>query len=119
MDIKLSIFVINLFFTIKDDKELVIANFVFDGYGNAIEPEYYAKDAQIAANIASLKGFECIDIDMVLEGGSVEVDGKGTLIAAKSSVVGTERNSDMKVKEVENYLTTKEKITNETLLPRK
>ena len=91
-------------FTIKDNKELAIANFTFDGYGNAIEPEYYSKDAQIAANIAKQKGFACIDIDMVLEGGSVEVDGKGTLIAAKSSVVGSERNTGMKVKEVEEYL---------------
>ena len=99
-------------FTIKDNRELVIANFIFDGYGNAIEPEYYAKDAKIAANIASLKGFECIDIDMVLEGGSVEVDGNGTLIAAKSSVVGTERNTEMKVKEVEEYLKKYYGVTN-------
>lgn len=99
-------------FTLKDGKELVIANFVFDGYGNAIEPEYYAKDAQIAANIASQKGFGCVDIDMVLEGGSVEVDGNGTLIAAKSSVVGTERNTGMKVKEVETYLKKYYGVTN-------
>ena len=99
-------------FTLKDRKELVIANFVFDGYGNAIEPEYYAKDAQIAANIASQKGFGCVDIDMVLEGGSVEVDGNGTLIAAKSSVVGTERNTGMKVKEVETYLKKYYGVTN-------
>lgn len=91
-------------FTIKDGESLAIANFIFDGYGNAIEPEYYAKDAQIAANIAKIKAIECIDIDMVLEGGSVEVDGKGTLIAAKSSVVGTERNTEMSVEEVEYYL---------------
>lgn len=91
-------------FTIKDGESLAIANFIFDGYGNAIEPEYYAKDAQIAANIAKIKVIECIDIDMVLEGGSVEVDGKGTLIAAKSSVVGTERNTEMSVEEVEYYL---------------
>lgn len=91
-------------FTIKNGETLAIANFIFDGYGNEIEPEYYAKDAEIAANIAVEKGFECIDIDMVLEGGSVEVDGSGTLIAAKSSVVGTERNTDMSVEEVESYL---------------
>lgn len=99
-------------FTIKDNKEPVIANFVFDGYGNAIDPEYYGKDAQVASNIASLKGIECIDIDMVLEGGSVEVDGKGTLIAAKSSVVGSERNSGMSVKEVEKYLKKYYGVTN-------
>lgn len=91
-------------FTIKDNKELVIANFIFDGYGNAIEPEYYSKDAKIAANVAASKEFECIDINMVLEGGSVEVDGNGTLIAAKSSVVGSERNTNMSIEEVEKYL---------------
>lgn len=99
-------------FTIKDNKELVIANFIFDGYGNAIEPEYYAKDAKIASNIASLKGFECINIDMVLEGGSVEIDGNGTLIAAKSCVVGTERNTDMSIKEVEKLLKKYYGVTN-------
>ena len=99
-------------FTIKDNKELAIANFIFDGYGNAIEPDFYAKDAQIASNIATAKGFECIDIDMVLEGGSVEVDGNGTLIAAKSSVVGTERNTDMKIEEVEENLKKYYGVTN-------
>jgi agmatine deiminase len=99
-------------FTIKDNKVPVIANFVFDGYGNAIEPEYYGKDAKIAANIAALKGVECINIDMVLEGGSVEVDGKGTLIAAKSSVVGSERNTDMSIEEVERYLKKYYGVTN-------
>lgn len=99
-------------FTLKDGKDLAIANFTYDGYGNAIEPELYAKDAQVAANIAAQKGFACIDIDMVLEGGSVEVDGKGTLIAAKSSVVGIERNSGMKVKEVEEYLKKYYGVTN-------
>ena len=99
-------------FTIKDGKELTIANFIFDGYGNTIEPENYVKDAKIASNIAKIKGFECIDIDMVLEGGSVEVDGKGTLIAAKSSVVGSERNTKMKVKEVEKLLKKYYGVTN-------
>ena len=99
-------------FTIKDNKELVIANFIYDGYGNAIDPEFYAKDAQIAANVAAMKGFASIDIDMVLEGGSVEVDGHGTLIAAKSSVVGSERNSDMRVREVEKLLKKYYGVTN-------
>jgi agmatine deiminase len=49
---------------------------------------------------------------MVLEGGSVEVDGNGTLIAAKSSVVGTERNTGMKIKEVEKYLEKYYGVTN-------
>lgn len=59
-----------------------------------------------------LKGFECIDIDMVLEGGSVEVDGSGTLIAAKSTVVGTERDTGMKIKAVEEYLKKYYGVTN-------
>lgn len=99
-------------FTIKNGKELVIANFIFDGYGNAIEPEFYAKDAQIAKNIAQQKEFEYIDINMVLEGGSVEIDGNGTLIAAKSSVVGTERNTQITIEEVENYLKKYYGVTN-------
>lgn len=99
-------------FTVKDGNKLAIANFIFDGYGNAIEPEYYAKDAQIAKNVALGKGFECIDIDMVLEGGSVEVDGNGTLIAAKSSVVGSERNTDMSEAEVEKLLKKYYGVTN-------
>lgn len=91
-------------FTIRNGEEAVIADFTFDGYGNEIESQFYAKDAEIPSKIADIKGFDCIDIDMVLEGGSVEVDGKGTLIAAKSSVVGTQRNTEMTVQEVEQYL---------------
>ncbi|WP_227840391.1 MULTISPECIES: agmatine deiminase family protein [unclassified Clostridioides] len=40
--------------------------------------------------------------DFVLEGGSIEMDGNGTLIASLSSVVS--RNQNLTVKQVEKYL---------------
>ena len=44
------------------------------------------------------------NVNMVLEGGSVEVDGHGTLIAAKSSVVSSNRDPNMTVEEAEECL---------------
>lgn len=44
------------------------------------------------------------DISMVLEGGSIEVDGRGTLMAKKSSILNSNRNDGWEQTDVEAYL---------------
>ena len=44
-------------------------------------------------------------VDMVNEGGSVEVDGRGTLMAKRSSILNKNRNRGMTQQEAEDYFT--------------
>lgn len=89
-------------FVFDENGGLVIANFAFDGWGEKVP---YENDDQIPAAVAEQKNFPTVAIPgFVLEGGAVELDGNGTLMAAKSSVVSKNRNSDFSVRQAEEYL---------------
>lgn len=63
--------------------------------------------------VAAAKKHPIVEIpDFVLEGGAVELDGEGTLLAAKSSVISKNRNADMTMVQVEAYLTKYLGVTN-------
>lgn len=82
--------------------KLVIADFAFDGWGKKVQ---YQNDDQIPVAVGKQKNIPIVSIpSFVLEGGAVELDGKGTLMATKSSVVGKNRNSGLTVQQAEEYL---------------
>lgn len=90
-------------FVEDNNGEMFIADFAFDGWG---EKTPYKNDDKIPQAVARAKGFPILEIpEFVLEGGSVELDGNGTAMLCKSSVVSKNRNPDMKLKQAEKYLT--------------
>lgn len=87
---------------VYDEKgSLVIADFIFDGWGGKTDYDY---DNDIPLAVAEKIDIPLVDIPFVLEGGSIEIDGKGTLMATRSSTVSKSRNPDMTVKEAEEYM---------------
>ncbi|MCH9669557.1 MAG: agmatine deiminase family protein [Actinomycetia bacterium] len=64
-------------------------DFHFNGWGGKQE---HARDAQVAASLLSRIGVTRIDAPITAEGGSLEVDGAGTLMATESSLVNPNRN---------------------------
>ncbi|MGB0428939.1 MAG: agmatine deiminase family protein [Bacteroidia bacterium] len=88
---------------VRDKNEnLVIEDWGFNGWGNKkddlsgllIQSD---KCNKIPSKIASDQGRIIIDLnsEMVNEGGSVEIDGNGTLMACKSSILNKNRNPGM------------------------
>ena len=49
---------------------------------------------------------------MVLEGGSIEIDGEGSVLLTRSSITGDDRNPNLSEVEIENYLSTYLGLTN-------
>ncbi len=49
---------------------------------------------------------------MVLEGGSIEIDGKGTLMATKSAIINPNRNPSLTQAQIEEYMTINLGVTN-------
>lgn len=89
-------------FVFDEDNKLVIADFGFDGWGRKTP---YKNDDKIPVAVGGAKNIPTIDISsFVLEGGAVELDGNGTLMATLSSIVSKNRNSNMTVKRAEEYL---------------
>ena len=68
---------------------LSCVDFNFNGWGNK---QSHANDAKVAAHVAGWSGAPYVKSTLVMEGGSVEVDGEGTAIITRSSVINSNRN---------------------------
>ena len=80
--------------------ELIIQDWGFNGWGNDAA---FEKCDAIPTKIAAAQGRELVDLNtiMINEGGSVEMDGKGSLMACKSSILNNNRNRGMSQAEAE------------------
>lgn len=82
--------------------EWLILDWGFNGWGGDATFEL---DDAVPSVIAANLNIPVIDLSaMVLEGGAIEVDGQGTLIATRSSITGEDRNPELTEAEIEDYL---------------
>lgn len=70
----------------------------FNGWGNK---QAHSNDAKVASRIADYVGVGIVYGDLVGEGGAVEQDGAGTLMATRSSLVNSNRNPGMSERDIE------------------
>ncbi|MFE1904025.1 agmatine/peptidylarginine deiminase [Streptomyces gardneri] len=73
----------------------------FNGWG---EKQAHRKDARVAERIAGYVGVPITYADLVGEGGAIEQDGAGTLMATRSSLVNRNRNPGMSERELEKAM---------------
>lgn len=93
------------------NNNLVIEDWGFNAWGNKIDdlsglPIQSDKCNQIPSKIASDQGKTLIDLNskMIIEGGSIEIDGNGSLMACKSSILNNNRNPGMTQEQAETVL---------------
>lgn len=84
---------------------LVIQDWGFNGWGNKAD---FEDCNTIPQKIGRDQNRKVVDLNniMINEGGSVELDGNGTLMACKSSILNKNRNPGMTQKEAEDIFTT-------------
>lgn len=83
--------------------KLAIADFKFNGWGGKAA---HKNDNRLPAAVAKVKKLPRLSIPgFVLEGGSVELDGHGTAMLCKSSVLNRNRNPGISQAKAEAYLT--------------
>ncbi|AZA93471.1 Agmatine deiminase [Chryseobacterium nakagawai] len=90
---------------VKDKNgKLFIQDWGFNGWGNKAQ---YSNCNTIPAKIANDSGIPKIDLNsiMINEGGSVEIDGNGVLMACKSSILNENRNPGMTQQQAEAIFT--------------
>ncbi|MFF4647150.1 agmatine/peptidylarginine deiminase [Streptomyces sp. NPDC001389] len=75
----------------------------FNGWGNK---QTHARDALVAGRIAAYAGVPFTAAGVVGEGGAVEQDGAGTLMATRSSLVNKNRNPGVSQTQIEAALRT-------------
>lgn len=90
--------------TLTSGTEARYLDFKFNGWGEKFE---WQKDNAITANMAGLGAFDGVvedHTDFVLEGGSIESDGKGTIFTTSSCLLAPHRNQPMTRAEIEERL---------------
>jgi len=85
----------------RDENKLVALDFKFNAWG---EKYPYELDNEIPKKMAEYLNAERIEIDMVLEGGSIDINGNGLLLTTESCLLNPNRNSNMSKKEIEDNL---------------
>jgi agmatine deiminase len=85
-----------------DGTERIATDWVFNGWGEKFLP--YDDDAALAARWASLVGHARRPVPVVLEGGSINVDGGGTLVTTEQCLLHPNRNPTMTRAELADVL---------------
>ncbi len=84
------------------NKEKAIVNWGYNAWGEKYPP--FNDDNAIPSKVAALKQLRLFEPDLILEGGSIEVNGKGTLITSESCLLNKNRNPHLNKAEIEQLL---------------
>jgi agmatine deiminase len=92
------------YISMKEENETKLLNFTFDGWGG----KFKANLDNTVNSTLHKKGYMGITpletIDFVLEGGSIESDGEGTILTTTACLCNTNRNSGLSKEEIERKL---------------
>lgn len=94
-------------FVINDLGDVRAVHWDFNAWGGLYDGLYYPwnKDKQVGLKVADLAGVDCYRPDnFVLEGGSIHVDGQGTLITTEMCLLSKDRNPHMSKLQIEKKL---------------
>ena len=83
-------------------KEKAIVDWGYNAWGNKYPP--YDLDDVIPTLIGKHFNLPVFHPNIIMEGGSVEFNGKGTLLTSKSCLLNPNRNPQLSQKQIENYL---------------
>ena len=72
----------------------------------------YEKDAVIPEKISEMYSIPKVESSVCIEGGGIEINGNGTLMAAKTSIINENRNPTLSQEEIEMELTKYLGVTN-------
>jgi agmatine deiminase len=74
-------------------------HFGFNAWGEKFDP--WDRDAAVGAHLVDLVADQCYQAPFVLEGGSIAVDGEGTLLTTEECLLNPNRNPGMTREEIE------------------
>jgi agmatine deiminase len=87
---------------VKRNKDLAMVHWTFNSWGDKYE-ELLA-DAAIPHEINKSMQLKCFEPGIVLEGGSIDVNGKGAVLTTEQCLLNKNRNACLTKAEIENFL---------------
>ncbi|MCQ2534134.1 MAG: agmatine deiminase [Clostridia bacterium] len=92
---------------VKENNIIKGVDWKFNAWGGDFDGLYkdYEDDDRFASSFCNSQGYSTIDAHpFILEGGSIHVDGEGTLITTETCLLSKGRNSNLSRKEIESQL---------------
>ncbi|NLM20840.1 MAG: agmatine deiminase family protein [Peptococcaceae bacterium] len=89
-------------FVLNDQGTLAGINWRFNAWGGKYAP--WDLDDQVAPAMLRHLGLKCFNAPLILEGGSIHVDGEGTLLTTEQCLLNPNRNRNVSKKEIEKIL---------------
>jgi agmatine deiminase len=90
--------------TIYRDKKAVLLDFTFNGWGNKFNADLDNKITNKLSQASAFAGTPLERIDMVLEGGAIDVDGLGSMLTTTRCMLSPHRNPELSRSEIESRL---------------
>ncbi|MBK8013546.1 MAG: agmatine deiminase family protein [Deltaproteobacteria bacterium] len=84
-----------------EELKLKAACFGFNGWGGKY---FYEEDGTLATRVAALKDIEVVHSSLFFEGGSIDVDGEGSLLTTRSCLLNDNRNPGWSEQGIEREL---------------
>lgn len=84
------------------NEDFAITDWQYNAWGGKYPP--FEDDNKLPKYVADKYGITRFDPEMVLEGGSIEVNGEGVLMTTESVLLNPNRNPDLSKKEIEKRL---------------
>lgn len=92
------------FLTVEQNEKALLLNFRFNGWGDKYpHQEDNALNHKLLAH-STFTGNRHLDIDFILEGGSIESDGAGTVMTTRQCLLNPNRNQGLSQYEIEQQL---------------
>jgi agmatine deiminase len=88
-------------FVVNGQGQIAGINWIFNAWGGKFP---FEKDNRIAPRLLAHFGVACFDAPLVMEGGSLHVDGEGTLLTTEECLLNPNRNPRLTRSQIEDYL---------------
>lgn len=93
-------------YVVNDQGERRGVDWIFNAWGGLVDGLYFPWDAddRIAQKVCEIEGDDSYRAPIILEGGSIHVDGEGTCYTTEECLLDPSRNVDMTKEEIEEQL---------------
>jgi agmatine deiminase len=86
----------------REQRRTAMVKWIFNAWGNKYDD--LIKDDRIPRELNKSLGLQMFEPGIVLEGGSIEVDGAGTVLTTEQCLLNKNRNPHLTREEIESYL---------------